>query len=329
MKLLILTSLVAILAHSYTPTIESLFRNGDNDSVIDATVSANFVISRVNNLQQGSETLQELPSIYSYKFVFNNEEKRPSQFVQLTYNGNVISSSSLMGLKYFPQMTLNGLRLTGEDLEKKLFYSLMHSLINNDGSLMIDFLNAIGLSALKNTERVNRDQIQLISRYISFLKQKKEDPENKELKNPLEPEDPEERKLVRETLRKPFLTRSPFIQRVMKDKKIFYAIKNENVEIMFEAENHELVSIKVQTEQGTVEANLYNYLVYSTINRKLKFPQLILLKDLQGNEYKLEMKKLRAYNENLDAFLKRLNQYRKDMDKSLNQEMLGKSSFAL
>jgi hypothetical protein len=329
MKCIILLIILSNIVFAYTPTIESLFRNGDNDTVIDATVSANFVISRQNNLEQSSETLQELPAIYSYKFVFNNEEKKPSQFIQLTYNGNVISSSSLLDLKYFPQMTFNSLKLSGEDVEKKLFYSLMHSLINNDGSLMIEFLNSIGLSALKNTERVNRDQIQLISKYINFLKRKKEDPENTELKNPLEPEDPEERKLVREIMKKPFLTRSPYIERVMQDKKIYYAIRSETVEIMFGAENHELVSLKVKTEQGEVEANLYNYLVYSTINRKLKFPQLILLKDLQGNEYKLEMKKLRAYNENLDSFLKRLNQYRKDMNKGLDQETLGKSSFTL
>jgi len=328
MRYLLIALFILTNTFAYTPTIESLFRNGDNDTVDGYTISANFVMTRKTSVLQSSETLKELPSVYSYKLVFNNDVKKPSQFIQLAYSGNVISSSSLFDLKYFPQMTFNSLKLSAEDNEKKLFYSLIHSLVNNNGALMIDFLNSVGLSALKNTERVNREQIQLISKYISYLKQKKNDPDL-EIENPLEPSNPEEKNLVREILKKPFLTNSPYVKRTRENNKVYYSINSEGVEIKFDAEKHELLSIKIKTSNGTLEAKCFNYLVYSTVNRKLKFPQLILLRDFEGNEYELEMKKLRAVSENLDGFIKRLQKYKKDVENGLNQEMLGKSSFIL
>jgi len=41
------------------------------------------------------------------------------------------------------------------------------------------------------------------------------------------------------------------------------------------------------------------------------------------------MQKLRATSDSLDVFLKRLQNYKDDLKKGLNQEILGKSAFML
>lgn len=332
MKSLIALMLFNICSYAYTPTVESLFRNGDNDNVDGHTISANFVLTRKNSVEQvenqdGENTLQELPSVFAYKMLFNNT-KNNLQLVQISYNGNIISKSSMFDLKYFPQLNFGALKLTGEDVEKRLFYSLMNSLVNNQGNLMIDFLNTVGLSALKNVERVNRDQVQLIGRYINYLKQKKDEPDV-EIENPLDPLTPEAKEKVNEIIKSPFLTNSPYVRRVKEGGKIFFLVENENVKIKFDGQKHELINIFIKTSAGEVEVKCFNYVVFTKINKTLKFPQLILLKDLQGNEYELKMEKLRAVNENLDKFLKRLKRYKEDMQKGLNQEILGKSVFVL
>ena len=193
---------------------------------------------------------------------------------------------------------------------------------------MVDFLNSIGLSALKNVERVNRDQVQLINRYIYYLKQKKEDPKA-ELENPFEPQTPEAKEKLKEVLGAPFLTNSPYVKRMKEGDKVYFVVQNENVKIKFDGQNHELIDMSIQTNGGNIEVKCFNYVVFTKINKTLKFPQLILLKDLQGNEYELKMQKLRAVNENLDGFLKRLKKYKEDLEKGLNQEILGKSVFVL
>lgn len=327
MKLFLILLTLHTMAFAYIPTIESLFRNGDNDTVDGHTISANFVLTRKNVLEQGEKTLQEMPSVFAYKLLFNNSKER-TQLVQVSYSGNVISTSNMFDLKYFPQLTFNGLKLSGEDFEKKMFYSLMNSLVNNQGDLMIDFLNSVGLAALRNTEKVNRDQIQLIGRYINYLKQKKENPEA-ELDNPLEPVTPEAKEKVREILKSPFLTTSNYVKRIKEGDDIYFQLKNENVDIKFDGQKHELISMKIETNMGTMEVRCFNYVVFTTISKTLKFPQLILLKDLQGNEFELKMQKLRATSDSLDVFLKRLQNYKDDLKKGLNQEILGKSAFML
>jgi len=308
---------------AYKPTVESLFRNGSNGEIGQNTVVANFLLKRkVTEAQSSDETLKSLPNEFSYKLIFGNEKKRP-KMVQVNYAGPTISSSKMIDVSYYPAVSFSGLRLKNEDVEKKFFYSLMLSLVNNQGYLMVELLKDIGVGVQSNRERIDKEQLYYLGQYMNYLKTDTEE-ENKE--NPLAPENPEAQEKLKEIFKRPFLTPSSLVKRVKEGNEFFWEIRTDKIFARFSHDDHKLLEVELKTENGIINAKCFNYILYG---KEMQFPEMVLLKDLNGDEYILNMKKVTNFTDQADNFIKRITEYKKSLQENETEKPILRLSFTL
>ena len=88
-KILLMTATIGSIifsttAFSYTPTVESLFRNGNNVDVGSNTIVGTLKIERKIKPEQ-MELLKEFPIRSAVKVLFGNEREDRSKFIQIDY----------------------------------------------------------------------------------------------------------------------------------------------------------------------------------------------------------------------------------------------------
>lgn len=324
-KLAITLFFLSMAANAYKPTVESLFRNGSNGEIGQNTVLANFILKKkLSQAELENQTIKEIPMVFSYKMLFSNE-KENAKLVQTSYLGEGSHERDLIEADYFPVLNYTALRLGEEDVEKKFFYSLMASLVNNQGRLMIQFLNDIGVPALTNQESVDKEQLYFLGQYVAYLKSLEKE-EGAEAENPLEPTDPEAAQKIKEVFKRPFLTPSPYVKRTKEGSDFFWVIKAENVFAKFSHDDHKLLEMSVKTPNGMIEVKCFNYILYG---QEMQFPELVLLKDLNGDEHMLNMKKISSFSDSQERFLNRYGDYKKVLQESPDKEPIIKPPFIL
>lgn len=327
MKKLILLAIFlgALNVQAYTPSLESLFRNGSNGAIGQNTSMAVFVLKKKQKgvEEADPEVKQSLTMEFTYKMLFSNENKN-SSLVQVRYVGNDANAKAMSDVRYFPNLNFSTLRLTNEDSEKKFFYALLSSLVNNDGKVMIEFLKDLGASVKRNSELVDKEQLYYLGKYVKYLKLEDEAREGQE--NPMEPKDADSAKKLEEVFKRPFLTKSNFIKRSKEGSDFFWIAESDQFYAKFSHDNHKLLEMKVKTAQGDISVKCFNYILYG---QDMQFPELVILKDLAGDEYLLNMKKVTNFTDTMDNFTKRVGNYKEDLEQSLNKESPLRPSFAL
>lgn len=313
----------SVQAFAYRPTVESLFRNGSNGDIGQNTVMATFVLKRKEKPADTSDTIKELPSVTTFRMLISNDTS-PSKLVQVAYNGEIASSETINSVRYFPRFSLSSMRLGSEDAEKKFFYSLLGSLINNQGDLMVRFLNDMGVSIQPNRERVDKEQLYYLGKYVKYLKL--DDAARSGQENPMEPTDPETSEKLREIFKRPFLTPSPYVKRVKEGSEFFWVLESDKVLAKFSHDDHKLLEMVVKTDNGNISVKCLNYILYG---QDMQFPELVLLKDLAGDEYLLNMKKITHFSDSPERFSSRLGDYNKALEKAQSTENQLKPSFTL
>lgn len=321
----LLLLLMSMAANAYKPTVESLFRNGSNGEIGQNTVLANFILKKkISQAEQENKTFKEIPVVFSYKMLFSNEKENP-KLVQVGYLGEGSHERNMIQADYFPALNFTALRLGEEDFEKKFFYSLVASLINNQGRLMTRFLNDVGVPVLNNQESGDKEQLYYLGQYVSYLKSLDKE-ENGGAENPLEPTDPEAAQKIKEVFKRPFLTPSPYVKRIKEGTDFFWTIEAENVFAKFSHDDHKLLEMSVKTPNGKIEVQCFNYILYG---QEMQFPELVLLKDLNGDEYMLNMRKISSFSDSQERFLKRFGDYKKALQESQEKEPIIKPPFVL
>ena len=306
----LITIFFSLNAMSYRPTVESLFRNGSNGDIGQNSVVANFVLKKKEiEVDSSDEMLKEQPKEFSYKFIFGNEKKNP-KLVQASYLGPTITPQKMFEVDYYPSVSATGLRLGDEDYEKNFFYSLMLSLVNNQGQMMVNFLKKVGVDVKSNTERVDKEQLYYLGQYMKYLKEATEEEPGK---NPLEPESPEAQEKIKEVMQRPFLTPSPLVKRVKEGQDFYWELKTDKAYARFSHDDHKLLELEVRTPQGVLSAKCFNYILYGN---EMQFPEMVLIKDLSGDEYILNMKKMTNFQDSPENFIKRITTYKKHISEN-------------
>lgn len=319
-------------AFAYTPTVESLFRNGSNGDIGQNTVSATFVLQKKETApnekspeeaEENPSLIKKAPSVFTYKILFSNFAEK-SSMVQVVYEGAVASAKSMSEAAYYPRVDFASLRLGKEQEEKKFFYALMASLLNNDGSLMVSFLNDIGAPVKFNTDRADREQLYYLDKYVKYLKL--EDDEREEKENPLEPKDPETAQKIQEVFKRPFLTASPYVKRVKEGDDFYWIVETEQAMAKFSHDDHKLLEMKVKTDNGTMSAKCFNYILFG---QDMQFPELLVVKDLAGTEHLLTMRKISAFSDTSERFIERVGDFKKSLNEEQKREFESKPSLTL
>jgi hypothetical protein len=332
---LIMTMMFSLNSFAYQPTVESLFRNGSNADIGNNTVVANILIERMEEDQEAIATEEssneevptlKLPKYNAFKLqIFNENEEKP-KFIQLDYANETFIKNQIAKVHYKNYLNLQSLGFTEENVEGKIFYATLYSLLNNKGDMLLELLKSLGSEVKTNQELLNMDKITLLNQYKEYLKQKMEDEENEEIKNPLNVEDPEEREKIREILKQKFYLDSPYVQKIKERESFFWHVKEAVFEAKFTDSERHLLSLVINTPNGKVEFTFKDYILFNSTH---EFPKEILFKNVLGKTFKITLKKLSIFADTTEKFNKRLNRYETSVKENNIQDALIKPTFML
>ena len=328
------------MALAYTPSIESLFRNGNNGEIAGNTVVADFIVKKKKSViselsvEEGSVESEEVSKIIddtlATRFLIYNENEKYPKLIQADYKGGSVSSNLMERYSTHPYYDLNKIIPVKENIEARVFYSLMSSLLNNDGSLLMTLLTELDPEIKTNKMLVNKDQLSIIKSYKEYLLEAKAAKIAKDetllvMENPLKPEDLEKKAEVKKIMRSPFLMDSDTVVRTRDGKQFFWDINKDNIQARFDT-NHYLKELKFITALGNIEILCGKFIKFRS---DLIFPEYIIFKDLAGNEFEITMKKLRLIKDSPENHSKRLKKYDGFIEDNKISEPVVKPSFLL
>lgn len=326
MKLILFICLLFLnlTAFGYTPTLDSLLRNGGNVDIANNTVVANLKI-KYTPAQESVQAANPIIQNEALKFLIYNEREDLPKMVQLQYAGGKISKETLHDIKVIPFHSLNAISRNKENIEQRLFYSILGVLLKNDGNLMLEFLAEQGVNIPGNKDLVNKDKERLLKDYRFYLKKIKENSTVAEIKNPLKPADEEDRKKVDEIMQKPFLAPDGFVKRFKNGDYFNWIVESDQLFISFDYD-HKLEEILLKTSEGPIKVTFGRFLLQSA---NFEFPELVTITDAQNNKYEITLTKISMFPDNSNTYFKRLKRYQEFIEANKISELTEKLKIIL
>lgn len=321
----ILTLVFTTSAFSYSPTLESLFRNGNNIEVGNNTVVANISVIEIDSeLNIPINPVEELANKQAFKLLINNEREDYPILTQVNYKGGVISNNSLINFREKSYKNLSGFVPNNENVDAQFFYSTLAMLLNNKSSMLLSVLKKYSAKIKTNIELINKEKTSLLINYKNYLTQIKDD-ETLELENPLKPDGDDKIAKVSEIKKQSFLEKDPVVKKEKIADDFFWVVKEENIFLKFD-EFHRVREIKVKTNMGEIEMIFGKFVIHGA---QFEFPEFIWFKDTSGRKYEIKATKLSIFADNIDMQRKRLKRYQKYADENKIIEPQIKPDFIL
>lgn len=329
------------LVHGFTPSVESLFRNGSNGDIDQKTVAANLLIeslkkevtSEINDTGDASERAVNdlslklnLPRYTTVKLLFYNEGQRYPKLLQLDYADGSFANSKRANLHFKNSLRLNSLGLSEENIDARFFYAVMSSLLNNNGSLMIELAKSLGSNIKFNKELINQEKYQLLGRYKRYLEKKIQSNEDQAIKSPLVSDDTDKQSLINEIMSQKFYHESSNVSQVKEGDDFYWVVSDSILTAKFTDNNRHLKFIKIKTPSGIIEMVFRDYILYKSIH---EFPREILFKTSLGDEFKISLKKLSVFEDSSDQLRRRVQRYKKSIQENNIQKAQLKPPFLM
>jgi len=292
------------------PTGESLFRNVSNANITNSLISVSFVLREIagNELEKSKENLEIIskvndPSALSIKILFYIDRDERVSIVQSIYDGSTRSNSEVLDLVYSKNF-MSLLTTDRPELDKKLFYSTLLSLVLNRADGFNFFLKKYSSGHLKNNELINMPKKKLIDSYRRYLYSIKDDPTLKNtLKSPLRPEKEEERIRVAQLLKEGLFTDTGLVKLVRENADDFWQYMLPNFKVTFSNEKKQLVNLIYGESGSEIQFVPREYILFDGVH---ELPKYISIRASNGKIYNLEFKKLVHLSENYASFIQRI-----------------------
>jgi hypothetical protein len=281
---------------AYIPTVESLFRNGDNAEVTSNTVFLNANLFKVSANQEQEE------SLFYLRWVYHFSQNEKLKMLQASYSGAGFSESNLVDKSYITHINPYLFNETTPAQVRGVFYSLLNSLLLNDGSFIVDFLKTKKVNVHQNQALVNRSQKNLLDRYRRYLSDKK----RTEVVSPLEPTDPQERMRVRALLAEKLIQDQGQVKLTRFNSELVWHLDTTLLKAWISDSRREIRKIVYKMDSGDLEIYPKDYYLMDGVH---KFPRSILMKLPSGDHYRLDFSELRYFSENENSFVDRVKKY--------------------
>ena len=313
MKIFCSLLLLSSVAHAYVPTVESLFRHGSNPDVTANGMSLTLVVKKI---QPGDKpapssisdvTLLKDEKLEDYYKVFFTKNGETLKVAQTRYSNMSFSESSLIHKTYYPNFTSFTIKPGVEQLEKGLFYSLLDSMVLNNGAHMVNYLKNQGVPVRLNNEIINRDKVEFLANYKSYLVTINKDRNLKKTEmNPMRPDDRDARERAEEIMNEPMYVDTKQVKLSRDDGQVAWAVNAGNFEAVVSYKERDVQRIKFKSSSGDIEMICKDYWLANGTHR---LPRFVLIKGLTGQTYQVEITNLRHYNEREDDLVKRLTNW--------------------
>lgn len=303
-------------AMAYIPTVESIFRNGASLDTTNNTVAATLKISKKSAAEDSSSQLMSVsfPPQLTKLYIANDQAGR-AKMVQVNYSSSLAKKSEINSVLYRPEFEYGKMGFKSEENSTKMFYAVLASVLNNDGEMLVKFLQEQGVPVKLNSEIINREKLALLQRYAEYLKLKSSDDN---MKNPLKSEDAEKQIQINELMKSSFYLKSPFVSKVRDGEEFYWQIKSSNFEARLKDESRHIQFIKLQSTTGEIKFLFSDYIIASD---KFEVPRKITIVEAGQDVFEIEIQKVEIFTERGDSFSTRL----KDLTEEKNKNNLGRT----
>lgn len=306
-KILVLLS-ISFSVFAYVPTVESLFRNGSNPDLTQNAAVVTLKITPVNPLAEKGEQAQG-QSVW-VKLVYHLGGGGRIKLSQLTYRTSALTDSTADSKVFFSEMSPNSFDQSVEMTERGLFYSIMNSLVVNDGAFMTQFLKTRGINVALNYELLNQEKKHLLERHKAWLIKTKGGRQTEGDDSPLTPASALEREKVNQIMALPMYASGGQIGLVRFEGEAAWNIKADAFEAWVGDSNRDIKQVNYKTSAGESEFVAKDYIKY---NGTTPLPRLITFKNSKDLHFNIEPIGIRYFNESGQDLVNRLKRYEKDV----------------
>lgn len=291
-------------ALAYVPTVESLFRFGSNADVTSNGISLSFVVRRMNaQADEGDNTVKGKQAEEFYRIHLTKVGSDTLKVAQARFRDSNFSENGLDHKIYYPNFTPHTMKPTPDQMEKGLFYALLHSMAYNNGSQMVTYLKDLGVPVKHNSEILNRQKIDYLASYKKYLVTINNDRAAKKTeKNPLQPEDPAARERVEAIMNESMYMDAGHVKLGRDEGQMAWVITADNFESVISYQQRSVQKYKYKTGSGEFSVTCKDYWL---ANGTHFFPKTMQIKTLNGESFELDVVELRHYQEKEDDLIRR------------------------
>lgn len=297
--------LLTTSAFAYVPTVESLFRFGSNADVTSNGISIGLVVRRIHaQAEEGDGNLvkEKRPEEF-YRIYFTKAAGDTLKVAQVRFRDTNFSESTIDHKIYYPNFTPHTLKPVPEQLEKGLFYSLLHSIAFNNGSALVTYLKDLGVPVKLNSEILNRQKIELLASYKKYLTTIAQNrAARKTEKNPLLPEDPAARERAESIMNESMYVDNGDVKLGRDEGRIAWVINSGNFESVVAYNQRSVQKYKYKSAGGEFSVTCKDYWL---ANGTHYFPKTFQIKAMSGENFEVEVVELRHYIEKDDDLVRR------------------------
>lgn len=301
MRVILLLTVFITNIYAAVPTVEGLFRNPANPNIEGDYVVLQLSVEEIKDKANTSSFLQ-VPFVSSensdpqalekgfYKFIINKKpEASYYHIIQVSYETGAMNIDHIKNVKIFKHFQKSLLKQ--EDLNKKIFYSLLTMFSLNSSAGMSDLLSKYGVNYAKNKEVMNKDKVGLMKKYKSYLskiKENVEDNNTEEIDSPFKPKDEEASLKVKDILSQNMYNESTSISLTRKSKKFYWQVELENIYALFSNNAHQLLYFKLKDKEELFDIYFRDYILF---NGRHNLPKNIDFKISNNKTYKIKILK--------------------------------------
>lgn len=311
MKIAFVSLFLVSAAHAYVPTVESLFRHGSNPDVTVNGVSITLVVKKMggeklpSTVQDASLVKDERPEDFYKIFLTKNNDAL--KIAQTRYKNATYSESALEHKIYYPNFTSYTLKAGVEDLEKGLFFSLIHSLTMNNGAHMVNYLKNQGVPVRLNNDLINREKVEFLADYKRYLVTISKDRNAKKTEvNPMRPDDSAARDRAEQIMNESMYVDTKQVKLSRDEGQIAWVVNAGPFEAVFSYKDRDAQRLRFKSAAGEYEIICKDYWL---ANGTHAMPRYILIKGLNGQSWQVEITNLRHYAEKEDDLIRRLKNW--------------------
>ena len=270
------------------PTIEGLFRNGNNPDLSADLVVATFSVEELPT-EVSKETLPP-----RYVKVFMSRSAAKVELVQTDYADNRFTEAAVQRSYYRTQLS-DDVR-DAKTLERPLFYNVLASLLLNDSRPMNHFLKAHATAYKTNRELMNPEKIELLQKYKDYLIAVSE--EGGSVKDAIKASkqgDAEERAKAMEVISTGVYDKTDRVRLTREAGQFYWAVDLGQVKALFTNEEHRLKKMQLLLDGGkNVELECGEYVL---MNGTHELPRTISFRDSSNSLYRITFLSLTQVND--------------------------------
>lgn len=304
----ILAFTLSLPAMAFVPTVESLFRNGGNPDVTVNGVSLTFSVKKIQAEVPVQDSLLKPERTHDYFKLFLTRNAGDNlKIAQTRYDSASFSEGSLLHKIYFPNFSPYTVKTGVDQVQRGIFFSLIHSIAFNNGSHMINYLKSLNVPVKLNDELINRDKIEHLAGYKRYLITIAKDRNAKKSEtNPLRPDDAASREKIDKVMNESMYVDMKQVKLSKENNEMSWLISAGEFQAVISYKRREVQRVSIRTEAGEFVIVCKDYWL---ANGTHVLPKTMLIKTFNGANYQVEFSNLRHYNEREEDLVNRLGKW--------------------